>query len=143
MAGMKLLFALLAFLPIAVPAQAAKEEAAPLLGTQKHLPISVHQCTCAKGFLKDSRIPSSKCQASIHGKIQEVPVYNDICHSLELTQRAEGPSESATSFLGPREVIVGVSYGDQSFEISEEWMKAVITEAPSSGGASSSAPPKE
>lgn len=127
MATMKLLYLLVvvSFLS-GLPAFAQKEETAPVLCTQKHQPISVRRCNCQNGYLKDSRIPSSTCQAAIHGRVQEIPVYNDICRSLEISEHAEGPSETATSFLGPKEVIVGISYGDQSFEISEDWMKAVV-----------------
>jgi hypothetical protein len=113
---------------LCAPAFAEKEETEPVLGMQKHSPISVRKCTCQTGTQKDSRIPTSSCQASIHGRIQEFPVYNDICRSLEISEHSEGPTETATSFLGPKEVIVGISYGDKNFEISEEWMKAVVAQ---------------
>jgi hypothetical protein len=120
------ILALLTLLPTA--ALAEKEDTAPVLGLQKHAPISVRKCSCQSGTQKDSRIPNSSCEASIHGRMQNIPVYNDICRSLEISEHADGPTESATSFLGPKEVIVGISYGDKSFEISEEWMKVVVTQ---------------
>ncbi|MGZ3650798.1 MAG: hypothetical protein ACXVB9_14455 [Bdellovibrionota bacterium] len=119
-------FVLLIHFALLPAARANKVETAPLLGTQKHSPISVHKCSCRTGTLKDSQIPSSSCEASIHGHVTEFPVYNDICRSIEISGKADGPSETATSYLGPKEVIVGISYGQQNFEISEEWMKAVV-----------------
>jgi len=74
------------FLLSGLTAFAQKEETAPVLGTQKHQPISVRRCSCQNGYLKDSRIPGSTCQASLHGRVQEFPVYNDICRSLEISE---------------------------------------------------------